>query len=440
MVPPPISRQEQIEWEKQQKEVKRIEEERKRQIFNKTNINVTDNYFFNLLKNISWKINNMFSFGDKQDILRSTSINVNELNKLISTGLSKNNPSGNEFGMWRELNTTITGKPGVTIENYFENIYTKLACCLGKDTITVPVPYRGNDGVIYRKEVTIKVDRKKECTINGINWNDDNTTELGHNPNCQRLFERLIAFLSKLDPENPMLNTYGGCIANKNIDSKILANPTLFSIVDANRSCTVSSCSGQAYKRKRDRKNCETTLCNAEINISDIEAGSALNILGNSIEQTCGPQSKIAKSLESGKEEAEKQVEEQKEEADKKTKDIQQEQLSKAEKELQKAEEKLQEADTLAEKEVAQKEIDRAEKKVIQKAKVLNETPLHKTFFYNVQKIFNILLNSFINLFTTKVEGFANINLIKNINFGPIIFYIIIFILIPFTMFFSLKK
>jgi len=438
MVPPPITMttKEQDEFTKQYEEDKRAKLEANREKHNKTNINVNDETFFGMLKNIGWKINNLFVAGDKTDILRSTSISKHDAEQLVSTGLTKSNPSGNEFGMWRELNSTITGKPGVTIENYFEDIYVKLACCLGKDTITVPIPYRGDDGKIYRKEVTISVDRPGECTLNGQDWNDNNTTEDGHNPKCQKLFERLVAFLSKYDPENPMLESYGGCIANKNIDPKILENPTLFSIVDANRSCTVGSCGGEAYKRKKDRKNCETTLCTAEINISDVEAGGALNVLGNSIEQNCGPQSKIAKSLEGGKEEAEKQ----KIEANEQIKDIQQGQLSEAEKALAKAEQKLQEADTLAEKEEAQKQVDIAEDAVEQKAKELNVTPIHQTFGYQVQQFFSNFISSFLSLFTIQTEGFTNIKYtIPTINLGPIIFYFIIFFIIPVSIFYSLK-
>ena len=104
------------------------------------------------------------------------------------------------------------------------------------------------------------------------------------------------------------------------------------------------------------------------------------------------------------------------------------------------AEQKLQEADTLAEQEAAQKVVDGAEKEVEELAATLNVTPIHQTFSYQIQQFFTNFVSSFFNLFTTQTEGFTNIkHIIPNINFGPIIFYLIIFIIIPFSMFYGLK-
>ena len=281
---------------------------------------IEGSYLYSLLKNISWSFDKMFTDTDKDDIMRNVSISETDAEKLVSTGLSKKNPAGNELGMWRELNESITGEQGIVVEHYFKNIYKKLACCLGKDTITINIPrYNRTTKKLERKEITISVDRAKECKMNGINWNDDNTTVEGHNMNCQRLIERLVAFLSKYDPGNPMIDTFGGCVANKHIGEDILKNPILRSVVDSNRSCTIQQCGGSAYKRKQDRQSCTTTICTANIQVSDAEAGTALNVLGNQIEQNCGAESALYKDLKEKGEETAKLLKEE-EEAEKQDK------------------------------------------------------------------------------------------------------------------------
>jgi len=363
--------------------------------------NMEEGYFLSLIKNISWKLNNLFTPNDKADIMRSVLIDEKEATLLTETGTTKNNADERNKGMWRSLNATITGKPGNTVEHYFENIYKKLACCTGKDNITVPILKRNETtGKIERIYKTIRVDRNKECTMNGVNWKDDNTTEAGYNSNCEDLMQRLIAFLSKYDPENPMIDSYGGCLANKHLDSvdpEIRKDPFLLNLVNTNRSCLMPSCNNpDAYKRKQDRKSCETTICQANVGVSESQAAGAISVFGNQIEQHCGPQSEIKKSLEKGEEKAKEIIKEKKEE-------------------VEKAKEIIKE---IKEKE----EVEQTEKKV---DKILSDL---KTFFNN-------LFQSFINLFK-KTEQFNNFNFnilnqISGINYPKYLFLATIFIIIP---------
>lgn len=255
-----------------------------------------ENYFLKLIKNISWNFNNIFSPSDSTNIKRNVYIDDKDLDLLVTTGITSDTADERKKGMWMSHGQN-------KVEHYFENLYKKLACCTGKygETITVPVLTRLPNGKIGKKYKTITIDRKKECTINGIDWTDDNLTPENHNKNCERFMQRLFAFLSKYDPDNPMIETYGGCLANKNlekVDKKILTDPFLFQIVNTNRRCLIDSCNKpQAYKRQQDRYNCETTICKADFAISDVQAGGAIDVFGNKIVQQCGANSEIAKKL-----------------------------------------------------------------------------------------------------------------------------------------------
>jgi len=385
-----------------------------RQQFNKTNDHMEPGYFLDLIKNIGWKINNIFSPADKADIMRSVLISNDEATLLTTTGTTKDNADERNQGMWRKLNSAITGKKGDTLEHYFENIYKKLACCTNQKTITVPILKRNSQGKIEKIYKTISVDTGSECTMNGVDWFDDNTTEQGYNSNCEDLLQRLIAFLSKYDPENEMIKTYGGCLANKNlddIDEDILKDPFLLNMVNVNRSCLMPTCNEPgAYKRKQDRKSCTTTICTAEFNVSDNDAGGALSVFGNQIEQQCGPQSDLSKSLESGEEKA---------------KEITQEKTKKLD-------EKIKEA---------KKEIE--DKKVVAEEQAIGQSA--DDFVEQLKIFFTNFFQSFTNLFQGSQEAFGNFNLLNQIpmlqiNYTNLFFYLLIFVIIPILLFTSVQK
>lgn len=386
----------------------KIEEDR--QNFNKTNEYMEDNYLLSLIKNIGWKLNNIFNASDKSSIMKSVFMSEEEAELLVSTGNTKENADERNMGMWMKLNSTITGKDGDTLEHYFEDIYTKLACCTGQSSIVVPILKRntttGKIEKIYKK---ISVDRSSQCKINNVDWADDNTTEAGYKPHCEDFMQRLIAFLSKYDPENPIIDSAGGCLANKHlddIDEGILKDPFLLNLVNVNRSCLMPTCNKpEAYKRKEDRKSCTTTICTADISVSDSQAGGAISVFGNQIEQQCGPQSELSSALAKGE-------------------DIAEEIIAEKEKELE------------AEIEATTEELEKT------------DDSTDSTNFLNFFNNFSLFLSTFFSsLF--KTEGFQNYNLnflsnilnsFLHINYFKYLFFCLIFIVIPFYLYKLIKK
>lgn len=373
------------------------EEAQNQEIISKKS-HITDSNLELLLKNISWAIN-VFQPDDKNDIQRNVKITSEDAQALATSGLTKNSPSGSDLGIWRELGPSITGLNKTITEHYFENIYKKLACCTNQSTLTIPILKRNSvTGKIERKEKTIAFDLANECKINGLDWKDDNASEGAHNKNCEKLMQRYIAFLSKYDDTHPHIKTYGGCISNKNIkdmDERILENPNLMNMVDQNRSCLVETCNHPlAYKRKQDRKSCETTLCLADFNVSDNQAGEAINVFGNKIEQNCGGSSAMEKELEKGTEEAEELLEEQEKE------------IEKAEEQIEKRTQELEEI----------KELKQSEEEV-------------GNFFQSISNFFSSILDTFMGLFQSK-ETFKNIFKNNKISKEKL-FCLFIFFIIP---------
>ena len=309
-----------------------------------------NDYLLNLIKVISWPFDDLFVKDDKKNIKRNVKMSDKQIDGLISTGQRKDNADERNLGMWMVLNESITKKKGDTLEHYFENVYKKIACCTGKSSITVPILVQDSDGKIKKTYKTITLD-KSDCIMNGQDWYDDNMTEAKYNTNCNRFMERLIAFLTKYDPENEIITTVGGCLANKNIPDSFLKNPMYLSILNTNRSCLLPTCNEpDAYKRKSDRKTCSNTICNAEFNVSNLEAGEAIKLFKNSIEQNCGnaageiESSAYDKILEAEKEKKKlEELEEEKKKLEEDKKIANEEEKKQIEEEQKKLEEKEQE-------------------------------------------------------------------------------------------------
>jgi len=267
---------------------------------------LNDTYLINLLKEIDWSFNNIFSPEDKDQILNAVVTSETKAHGIANNGRTKETASELGDGMWIALNETITGKSGITLENYFENIYKKLACCTNQKEIVVPILKQNSDGSIEKvdKRLSFDIGNTGQCKINGRDWYDDNQTKAGYNSKCEELMTRLIAFLDKYDPENKMLETYGGCMANvnlpKNNDIDSREDPIIMNLINRNRTCFLNTCNApEAYKRQNDREPCQTAICNAKIDFSGLDAiDSVVNLLGNSIEQNCGVNSEISKKLE----------------------------------------------------------------------------------------------------------------------------------------------
>ncbi len=245
-----------------------------------------DKYFDSLIHKISWAYDSIFTEADSDKLLEDVEFSEDDIIGMTTKGLGKDSAPNNQTSMWRELSSSQTGTEK-KIVHYFEEVYKKLGCCMGKDELTVHIPrYNRVTKKMETIERTIVIDRGT-CTINGIDYGDDNFSESGYKPACERFMKRFIAFLLKYEPTNPMIKKYGGCLANKFLSEGVKTNPKLYNIINNNRSCTVNECSASSYKRLGDRTNCETVFCEAITNISDIDAGRDAS-LQTSISQNCG--------------------------------------------------------------------------------------------------------------------------------------------------------
>lgn len=252
-----------------------------------------------LLKKMSWPTDYIFEENDQESIQNAVSISENNAKYLASTGMTKNDIEQGDKGMW--MQTVDQNDSGETVlSNYFQKMYSKLSCCLGKKQISVPILTVADkeSNKLEKKYIEIAAD---DCIIDGIDWYDDNTTQASYNEKCQNLLTRLIAFLDKYDPNNEIIDTYGGCLANKHLKENNLgidftSKPLLYELADVNRTCLINKCrDSAAYKRMQERQNCETTFCQSEMTFTDLDAAN-LSILGTQIEQTCGANAAIAQA------------------------------------------------------------------------------------------------------------------------------------------------
>ena len=360
-----------------------------------------DIYFDGLLQKISWAYDSIFTEADAEKLAEDVEFSEDDITGMTSKGFSKDSAPNNQTSMWRELSASQTGTEK-KIVHYFQQVYKKLGCCMGKDQLTVNIPrYNRATKKMETTERTIVIDRAT-CKINGVDYGDDNFSEGGYKPACEKFMKRFIAFLLKYEPTNPMIKKYGGCLANKFLSEGVKTNPKLHNIINNNRSCTVNECSASSYKRLGDRKNCETVFCEAITNISDIDAGRDAS-LQTSISQNCGASAAqdYAKKTEDKPETEEDKIAEEVEEVVEETLEAQEE--------LQEAKAKLAQAETPEEKEAAEKEVAEAEKKVAEAIKVDTTVADEEGFMFHVGNFFRSIGSFFSNLFGGKSEGFTNL-------------------------------
>ena len=248
-----------------------------------------------LVKNIDWPTDYVFESADTEQIQNAVSITENDAELLTTTGITEDTIERGDEGMW--IKTAIgDSETDSTISNYFQQMYSKLSCCLGKEEISVPILINNTDSdQLEKRYVVIKAEN---CAMDGINWYDDNTTESGHNSKCENLLVRLMAFLDKYDPTNEMIETHGGCVSNKFMKDNGLKidfteQPILYELADLNRSCLINECRNtSSYKRKQDRQPCSTTFCQSTMTFNDLDAAN-LSILGTQVKQECGANSAL---------------------------------------------------------------------------------------------------------------------------------------------------
>ena len=112
--------------------------------------NTSDNYFLSLLKNISWKLDNLFNSNDEDSIKSALIIDEDNAELLATTGHTKDSYDGRNKGMWYSYDNSDP-------EHYFTNVYKKLACCTNQSSITVPILSK-KDGEMKRVYKTITID------------------------------------------------------------------------------------------------------------------------------------------------------------------------------------------------------------------------------------------------------------------------------------------
>ena len=262
-----------------------------------TNIDIT--YLEDLIKRISWEYDSIFTEAHK-DILRETvDLPKHEVHNIINYGLTKETATytGNKYTMWQKLSASQTKKEK-KIVHYFTEIYKKIACCIGVEDINVKLyRYNPESKKLEIINVPIVIDRDTDCIFSGINYRDDNDEPEDYNENCERFMKRFIAFLTIYDPDNPMIETYGGCISNTFIPENIKRNPMLYKLINSNRYSSVRACQNYlSYKRKQDRKIQNNTICLAEFNVQDVNAGGNAGLESNII-QNCGGTSSVEKNV-----------------------------------------------------------------------------------------------------------------------------------------------
>jgi flagellar biosynthesis GTPase FlhF len=345
---------------------------------------IDSDYLIKLLKVVSWPFDNLFELSDEKNIIKNTRISKADAKKLVTIGTTKDTATEKDGGMWRILTKQVSGGDKDVLEHYFDNVYKKIACCIGlrDNVIEVPILVKDESGKLVKKIKTIKI-TKEDCMINGMDWYDDNATVKGHQPRCERFMEKLVAFLNKYDPKNEILSTYGSCFNNKLIPEDILNNHLFLDILDSNRKCLITPCNTpKAYKGIGERQGCELTLCQATTTIADNEAGDALKILGTNIEQNCGKNSPLYKELKKKetdyktkeeKERLRKEEEERlrKEEEERLIKEL--EELKKKEEELKKKEEELKKEQENIGKNIEDTKDDEEKKKLEEKKKEIEK-------------------------------------------------------------------
>ena len=387
-----------------------------------------DSHFDGLLQKISWAYDSIFTEADSDKLLEDVEFTEEDITGMTSKGLTGDSAPNNQTSMWRELSASQTGTEKKVV-HYFEQVYKKLGCCMGKDELTINIPrYNRTTKKMETTERTIVIDRGT-CTINGIDYGDDNFSESGYKPACERFMKRFIAFLLKYEPTNPMIKKYGGCLANKFLSEGVKTNPKLYNIINNNRSCTVNECSASSYKRLGDRKNCETVFCEAITNISEFDAGRDI-ALQTSISQNCG--------ASAAADYADKVSDKPETEEDKIAEDVEEivEQTMEAQKELQEATAKLANAETPEEKESAEKEVEEAKKKLEGVSDPDKTIADEEGFVFHMTNFFNSISSFFSNLFGGKseeTEEFTNLKM----NYRYLIIFAIITLI---TMYIFRKK
>ncbi len=262
-----------------------------------------DDYIKNVLKQVSWVPSDDFVMFDNQDDFALTTRIDKELEDALKTkGTTKASADTGQRGIWRKYTNT---ENNTEIEHAFNLIYKKLACCLGK-TIDKPlvVPILKN----YTKDSSGKITNidtqdfqiaydtsGSQCTINGVNYKDENNNGTTMNDNCLKLVKQLVAFLNKYDPLNPLLTTVGACVNNALIPPQILRNATLTGEITGNRECSIKECQNEksnhnAFLTQSERTPCQNKICIAKL-ASDSSSGTGnVNAIlnNNSITLNCG--------------------------------------------------------------------------------------------------------------------------------------------------------
>ena len=245
------------------------------------NGNMDENYFRSIIKNMNYIYDDLFNKEDIELIEKNTFFDADEddlPNELVSFGLKKSDAKNLDTTIWQNWNNNVS--------HTFENIYSKLICCLGKKSgtkkslaLVIPV-YK--DGKIELDKRTYSIESAKEsCNFGGNNFYDDNATPEGYNLHCEALMNKYCLFLQKYDPENPLIDELCGCILGKKYISPALlepANAAALGMVVGQRNCGIGQCiAPNAYKRQGDREQCasEINICSNNIDVSDISANSA---------------------------------------------------------------------------------------------------------------------------------------------------------------------
>ena len=263
----------------------------------------TPGYRSEQLKTLGWDLKNVnYNFVlTEQDVATSVMPHTGKgvlLKELATQGFTKETAQADDNSLWTD-HDQISGREGHGKEHAFENIYQKIACCMGtNNTLRVPLitNFDPETGTYEIENTDISFDTSDEkCTIKGVNYKDSNAPNTGPdaNPHCIKLIQKIVAVMNKYD--HKMLNNNDpdsqwkkivGCFNLQALPKTLRDDPARLDAFlgqpgHANRTAFLDNCTvGESYLGPGDRGVANITICSASVGAGlDISADEAALIL-----------------------------------------------------------------------------------------------------------------------------------------------------------------
>ena len=254
------------------------------------------------LRKTSWDRDFTFTSEEAVDLVLPGQLDLTEFSR---TGHTIETAQRNDDTLWKD--NEAQGK-----EHAFENIYHKIACCMGWDnTKTMSIPLITNyDPDTKEYDVTkigVEFDTSDAaCTFRGVNYKDPNALSTTANDKCERLIQKLTAVVNKYDSNllnGDQTNEFQdilGCFNLMALPQSLREDPGRLQTFlgkeeHKNRRNYLEKCqSGRSYLGNTDRSPESRVICTANVGAgNNIDADQAAMILKEiDIDQNCGGTSK----------------------------------------------------------------------------------------------------------------------------------------------------